>query len=111
VYPIRLVHKRVAAYNCFELTLCSYTDNMSFKSNSQGSSYSQIAELALNMSTKDQLKLAEELRRAGLKAKWDKILAAFRPNSISDRDIIRTCKEVRAELWEKRSNGPAARRG
>ena len=82
---------------------------MSFKSKSRSSSYSEIAELALSLSTKDQLKLAEELRRAGLKAKWNKILAAFRPNSISDRDIVRTCKEVRGELWEKRRNGTAAR--
>ena len=107
---MRLAQKNVAAYNCSELALCSYTNSMSFKSNSPGSSYSEIAELALNMSTKDQLKLAEELRRSGLKAKWDKILAAFRPNSISDRDIVRTCKEVRGELWEKRRNGTAARR-
>ena len=75
---------------------------MAFKSDRQSSSYTQVAELALGMSTKDQLKLAEELQRAGLKAKWDKILAAFRPNSMSNREIVRTCQEVRRDLWEKR---------
>ena len=83
---------------------------MAFKSDRQTSSYTQVAELALGMSTKDQLKLAEELQRAGLKAKWDEILAAFRPNSMSNREIVRTCKEVRRELWEKRRNATTARR-
>jgi hypothetical protein len=83
---------------------------MAFKSDRKDIDYTQVAELALSMSTKDQLKLAEELKRAGLKAKWDDILAAFRPNSISDREIVRTCKEVRSELWEKRRNATATRR-
>ena len=83
---------------------------MSFRSDRKDVSYSQVAELALSMGTKDQLKLAEELQRAGLKAKWDDILAAFRPNSMSDREIVRTCKEVRQELWEKRRNATAPRR-
>ena len=83
---------------------------MSFKSDRRDISYSEVAELALSMRTKDQLKLAEELQRAGLKAKWDEILAAFRPNSMSDREIVRTCKEVRQELWEKRRNATAPRR-
>jgi hypothetical protein len=64
---------------------------MAFKSDRKDIDYTQVEELALSMSTKDQLKLAEELKRAGLKAKWDDILAAFRPNSISDREIVRTC--------------------
>ncbi len=51
---------------------------MAFKSDKPEISYSQVAELALSLSTKDQLKLAEDLQRAGLKAKWDEILAAFR---------------------------------
>lgn len=83
---------------------------MSFKSDRREVSYTEVAELALSMRTKDQLKLAEELQRAGLKAKWDEILAAFRPNSMSDREIVRTCKEVRQELWEKRNAAPARRR-
>ncbi len=83
---------------------------MAFKSDRPDIGYTKVAELALSMSTKDQLKLAEELQRAGLKAKWDEILAAFRPNSISDREIVRTCKEVRQELWEKRRNATATRR-
>lgn len=83
---------------------------MAFKSDKPEISYSQVAELALSLSTKDQLKLAEDLRRAGLKAKWDEILAAFKPNTMSDREIVRTCKEVRRELWEKQQNASSARR-
>ncbi len=83
---------------------------MSFKSDRGDIRYSEVAELALSMRPKDQLKLAEELKRAGLKAKWDEILAAFRPNSISDREIVRTSKEVRRELWEKRNAASARRR-
>ena len=83
---------------------------MAFKSDKPDISYSQVAELALSLSTKDQLKLAEDLQRAGLKAKWDEILAAFRPNTMSDREIVRTCKEVRRQLWEKRQDASPPRR-
>lgn len=83
---------------------------MTLKSDRREFAYEQVVELALGMSTKDQLKLAEELRRSGLKAKWDEILAAFQPNSISEREIVRTCKEVRSKLWEKRRHAVAARR-
>lgn len=83
---------------------------MTLKADRRGFAYEQVVELALGMSTKDQLKLAEELRRSGLKAKWDDILAAFQPNSISEREIVRTCKEVRSKLWEKRRHAVAARR-
>ncbi len=83
---------------------------MAFKSDKPDISYSQVAELVLSLSTKDQLKLAEDLQRAGLKAKWDEILAAFRPNVMSDREIIRTCKEVRRERWEKRQDTSPPRR-
>lgn len=83
---------------------------MTLKADRREFAYEQVVELALGMSTKDQLKLAEELRRSGLKAKWDDILAAFQPNSISEREIVRTCKEVRSKLWEKRRHAVAARR-
>jgi hypothetical protein len=63
-----------------------------------------------DLPTRKQQQLAEELQRAGLKAKWDEILAAFTPNRISEREIIRTCKEVRRELMEKRRNATVARR-
>jgi hypothetical protein len=67
-------------------------------------SYEEIVAIVRGMPTKEQQRLAEELRRAGLKAKWDEILAVFMPNSMSEREIVRTCKEVRRELWEKRRN-------
>lgn len=83
---------------------------MAFKSDKPDITYSQVVDLALSLSTKDQLKLAEDLRRAGLKAKWDEVLAAFKPNTMSDREIVRMCKEVRRELWEKQQNASSARR-
>jgi hypothetical protein len=67
-------------------------------------SYEDIVAIVRGMPTKEQQLLVEELRRAGLKAKWDEILAMFKPNSMSEREIVRTCKEVRRELWEKRRN-------
>ncbi|HRO39971.1 MAG TPA: hypothetical protein PLZ25_08650 [Flavobacteriales bacterium] len=75
-----------------------------------GISYAQVAELVLSLSTKDQIKLAEDLRLAGLKAKWEEILTAFQPNSISEREIVRACKEVRRELWEERRDANPPRR-
>jgi hypothetical protein len=84
---------------------------MSFtKSDRPNLSYEQIVAIVREMPTKEQQRLAEELRQAGLKAKWDEILAAFEPNSMSEREIVRTCKEVRRELWEKRRNEGDPRR-
>ncbi len=84
---------------------------MSFTKNDRPNlSYEQIVAIVREMPTKEQQRLAEELRQAGLKAKWDEILAAFEPNSMSEREIIRTCKEVRRELWEKRRNEGDPRR-
>ncbi|MBZ0205221.1 MAG: hypothetical protein K8H89_02770 [Flavobacteriales bacterium] len=46
---------------------------MAFKSDKPEITYLQVAELALSLSTKDQIKLAEDLQRAVLKARWDEI--------------------------------------
>ncbi len=70
----------------------------------------QIKEYILELPSKRRLALIEKLQLAGLKAKWDELLAAFTPNVMSEREIVRTCKEVRRELWEKRRNGAPARR-
>jgi hypothetical protein len=83
---------------------------MSFKSEKPRLSYDEIVAIVRDLPTRKQQQLAEELQRAGLKAKWDEILAAFTPNRISEREIIRTCKEVRRELMEKRRNATVARR-
>ena len=84
---------------------------MSFtKGSSSRLSDEQVKEYILDLPSKRRVALMEELQLAGLKAKWDELFAAFKPNSISDRDIVRTCKEVRRELWEKRSNNAGPRR-
>ncbi len=73
-------------------------------------SYDDIMALVRTMPTKEQLRLAEELRLEGLKAKWEEILAAFQPNSISDREIVRTSKAVRRSLAKKRYGTATHRR-
>lgn len=83
---------------------------MSFKSEKPRLSYDEIVAIVRDLPTRKQQQLAVELQRAGLKAKWDAILAAFTPNMISEREIIRTSKEVRRELMEERRNAPPARR-
>jgi len=83
---------------------------MSFKNDKPRLSFDEIVALVRDLPTRKQKQLAEELQRAGLKAKWDEILAAFTPNMVSEREIIRTSKEVRRELMEKRRNAIVARR-
>lgn len=54
--------------------------------------------------------MAEELRLAGLKAKWQEILAAFEANAVSDREIVRASKAVRRRLIKKRNEASAGGR-
>jgi len=83
---------------------------MSFKSEKPRLSYDDIVALVRDLPTRKQKQLAEELQRSGLKAKWDAILAAFTPNMVSEREIVRTSKEVRRELMEERRNATVTRR-
>jgi hypothetical protein len=83
---------------------------MSFKNDKPRLSFEEIVAIVRELPTRKQKQLAEELQRAGLKAKWDEILAAFAPNMISEREIVRTSKEVRRELMEERRNAVVARR-
>jgi hypothetical protein len=70
----------------------------------------QVKDYILDLPSKRRIALMEALQLEGLKAKWRELLAAFTPNVMSDREIVRTCKEVRRELWEKRRNETTARR-
>jgi|GEM_PF-6501461 len=72
-------------------------------------SYAELVALVRDLPTEQQRMLAEELQRSGLKAKWEEILLAFQPNSISEREIVRTCKEVRRKLVKKRYESVARR--
>jgi len=84
---------------------------MSFTKNDRPNlSYDEIVDIVRGMPTKEQQRLAEELHRAGLKAKWEEILTAFEPNMVSDREIVRTCKAVRRRLVKKRHEAAARRR-
>ena len=83
---------------------------MTLKSDRRDLSFEEITDIARNLPTKQQLELAEELQRAGLKAKWDEIFAALKPNSISNHEIVCICKEVRRERYQKRLGEEAARR-
>lgn len=84
---------------------------MSFtKSDRPNLSYEEIVAIVRDLPTRKQQQLAEELQRSGLKAKWEEILLAFEPNAVSERDIVRTCKEVRRKLAKKRYEAAAHRR-
>ena len=83
---------------------------MTFKSDRRDISFAELTDLAKSLPTKKQLALAEELQRAGLKAKWDEIFAALEPNSMSNHEIVRICKDVRRERYQKRLREEAARR-
>lgn len=65
-------------------------------------SYDELVTLVRELPTKEQRMMAEELRLAGLKAKWQEILAAFEANAVSDREIVRASKAVRRRLIKKR---------
>ena len=92
------------------VSLIYQSATMSFKNDKPRLSFDEIVALVRDLPTRKQKQLAEELQRAGLKAKWDEILAAFTPNMVSEREIIRTSKEVWRELMEKRRNAIVARR-
>ena len=57
----------------------------------------QVKEYILDLPPKRRLALLVELQLAGVKAEWDAIFAAFKPNQVSQREIDRTVKQVRAK--------------
>jgi len=83
---------------------------MSLKEERSPLSYAEITELALNMPTKEKLRLAEELKRQGLKASWDLIFRTLKPNQVSAEEIEKVSKQVRKKLNTRSSRATTTRR-
>lgn len=73
-------------------------------------SYAEITQLALSMPAKEKLRLAEELKRQGLKASWELIFRSLKPGQVGDEEILKVSKQVRKKLNARRSRAAAARR-
>ena len=72
------------------------TLTMTLRSDRGDLSYSEITDLALSMPDSEKLKLAERLKKAGVKADWEAIFRAFRAPKLDQRTINKAVKEVRA---------------
>lgn len=83
---------------------------MTLKSDRPDLSYAEITELALSMPSKEKLRLAEELKRQGLKADWEYIFRSIKPKQVSEKEILKVSKQVRRKLNTRRSRATAARR-
>jgi CDP-glycerol glycerophosphotransferase (TagB/SpsB family) len=70
---------------------------MTFRSDRRDLSYSEITDLALSMPDSEKLKLAERLKKAGVKGDWEAIFRAFRAPKLDQRTINKAVKEVRAK--------------
>ncbi|QQR86149.1 MAG: hypothetical protein IPJ76_16340 [Flavobacteriales bacterium] len=84
---------------------------MSFtKGGSAQLSDDQVKEYILDLPAKRRLALMEELQQAGVKAKWEAIFAAFKPNQVTQRAIDREVKAVRAKRQARRRGEAASGR-
>lgn len=68
----------------------------------------QVKEYILDLPVKRRLALLEDLQLAGLKADWDAIFAAFKPNQVSQSEIDRTVKQVRSKRQARERREAAA---
>lgn len=68
----------------------------------------QVKEYILDLPVKRRLALLEDLQLAGLKADWDAIFTAFKPNQVSQSEIDRTVKQVRSKRQARERREAAA---
>ncbi|MFN6116172.1 MAG: hypothetical protein ACK46G_05000 [Flavobacteriales bacterium] len=59
--------------------------------------YEQVEELVSQLGAKEKQRLAESLRKEGIKADWDEIFAAITPGQVPQQEIDRVVKKVRAK--------------
>ncbi len=59
--------------------------------------YEQVEELVSQLDAREKQRLAESLRKDGVKADWDEIFAAIKPGQVPQREIDRVVKNVRAK--------------
>ena len=58
--------------------------------------YEQVEELVSQLDSREKERLAEALRKEGVKADWDRIFAAIKPGQVPQREIDRVVKKVRS---------------
>jgi len=67
----------------------------------------QLKQAFESLSTKDKIKLVEDFEKETRRARWDaltiRIRSRTKKNPVSQKEINRTCEEVRQELYEKRT--------
>ena len=59
--------------------------------------YEQVEELVSQLDAQEKQRLAESLKKDGVKADWDEIFAATKPGQVPQREIDCVVKNVRAK--------------
>lgn len=72
--------------------------------------YEEVKDLVLQLEDADKLRLAKEMKKAGVPYDWDTIFAAFKPNQVTQRAIDREVKAVRAKRQARRRGEAASGR-
>lgn len=69
----------------------------------------QLKKAFRSLSSKNKIKLVEELERETRRTRWDNLVAKIRKrvskNPISQKEINQICEETRQKLYEKRTKG------
>ncbi|MBU1367146.1 MAG: hypothetical protein KJ711_04970 [Candidatus Omnitrophica bacterium] len=69
----------------------------------------QIIKAFRELSLQEKLKLTQEFEKETRRARWGSLITKIRSrtkkNPISQREINRTCKEVRQKLYGQRAKG------
>lgn len=59
--------------------------------------YEEVQDLVLQLTADEKIKIAKALEKAGVAYDWDAIFTAIKPNQVSEREILRVGKAVRAK--------------
>jgi hypothetical protein len=67
----------------------------------------QLKEAFRRLPAKEKIKLVEDLEKETRRSRWQALISRIRKraavNSLSQKEINRTCEEVRKMLYEKRA--------
>lgn len=70
--------------------------------------YEQVESLFLQLDDRTKLKLAKRMQEQRAAGDWDRLIAMIEPGQVSEEEILKVGKRVRAKLQARR--GAAARR-
>lgn len=72
--------------------------------------YEQVEELVAQLDDRAKLKLAERMRKEKAAGDWDRIIAMIKPGQVSEKEVLKVGKGVRAKLQARRRREAATGR-